>query len=240
MSFSIVLLFYFIVKIVIVLIRHFFPKKKSFPISDKTNYPLFSEKNVAQRALTNEEMDILIRRIKQVIKWTEKLAADFDYNTNDYRKVFRQTNPKVNGLPAFDLNFEYPSWNIDDRDADSYRTLFKQAIAERDEADTIDLSAIDNLGRILTFQIGCTTCDGAPVAESKNYVDIADVPPIDTWICLRSWYYHGHEHCDEVLFCWVPKAFEPVMQGAIDVEILDSYRWLDENDTALYNAIKQG
>jgi hypothetical protein len=28
------------------------------------------------------------------------------------------------------------------------------------------------------------------------------------------------------------------MQQAIDVEILDSYRWLDENDKETYNKIK--
>jgi hypothetical protein len=40
------------------------------------------------------------------------------------------------------------------------------------------------------------------------------------------------------LFCWIPKQFEEVMQAAINVEIFDSYSWLDNNDIQMYDLIK--
>jgi hypothetical protein len=83
-----------------------------------------------------------------------------------------------------------------------------------------------------------STHDGAPIAESKNFVDEADVPPIDTWFYLKRKYSHSEHLCRQSLFCWIPKKFEEVMQQAIDVEILDSYRWFDENNKDIYELIK--
>lgn len=95
------------------------------------------------------------------------------------------------------------------------------------------------LGRILCFQTGITTYDGVPVTESRHFMDESDAPPIDTWFFLKRNYYHDDCKCEQTLFCWIPKAFEGVVQDAIDVEIFDSYRWLDENDPYVYRKINE-
>ncbi|MFT6964750.1 MAG: hypothetical protein ACJAWV_004492 [Flammeovirgaceae bacterium] len=80
-------------------------------------------------------------------------------------------------------------------------------------------------GRIICFIIGLTTRDGAPVAESFGFVDTYDIPPIDTWLMLKEGFLNERE---TVLLCWIPNEAIELMQRAIDVEILGSYYWLDE------------
>jgi len=65
------------------------------------------------------------------------------------------------------------------------------------------------LGKVLRFEIG--------------FVDDSDIPPIDTWFYVTKKY----------LYCWIPTLFLDKMQDAIDVEILNSYEWLEKVDPAL-------
>lgn len=187
---------------------------------------------------SDNEIAGFVKQLKQVIGWTEKLSRDFDFETGFYGTVFRQTNPVINGIPLYSFDGDYATWNLDDYNPNLYETLLAAAIDARDKIEDIDLANIGELGRIICFQTCCTTHDGAPIVESQCFVDEGDVPPVDTWFFLKDNYYHSDYRSDQTLFCWIPKPFEPMMQQAIDVEILDSYSWLDQNDTAMHSLIK--
>lgn len=187
---------------------------------------------------TKEEVETFRNNLWQVIGWTEKLARDFDYEQGQYGLVFRQTNPELNGLKLYHFEGDEATWINDNYSMDNYDNLFQLAINERVEDNDCDLANINDLGRILCFQTCITTHDGASNESSCCFIDLSDVPPIDTWFYLKRDYYHSGARCDQTLFCWIPKAFESKMQDAIDVEMLDSYRWLDENDRDMYWRIK--
>jgi hypothetical protein len=122
-----------------------------------------------------------------------------------------------------------------------YHQILRLAIQARPVAHASAPPDFSARGRILTFETNITTICGAPVAESAGFVDIYDIPPIDTWFYLKNNYVHKSDwkdrECTLSLFCWIPKAYEPFMQSAINVEILESYRWLDENDPELYQKL---
>jgi hypothetical protein len=203
---------------------------------------------------TEKELVDFQNNLLQAITWTDELSRKFDFTDGKYGLVFRQTNPMYNSIPMykfgyqsdeitrlnFDLDFgeDYCSWNNCDYSLDGYDFLLNEALKKRTNNRHVDLTELDKLGRILSFQTCISTHDGAPIFESKNFVDEADVPPIDTWFYLKRNYLHSEYRCDQSLFCWIPKKFEKVMQQAIDVEILDSYIWFDENNKDIYEQIK--
>lgn len=76
-------------------------------------------------------------------------------------------------------------------------------------------------GKIVAHEICASLIDGGCEAVSNGYVDIYDLPPIDTWIYLT---YPG-EMVNPILYCWVPNPFVPTMQHAIDVSITDLFEW---------------
>jgi hypothetical protein len=212
------------------------------------------EGNSSRNIWSENELLDFQNNLLQVITWTDQLSKNFDFTNGKYGLVFRQTNPIINGIPmykfgkqsdeitrldlAFDFGEDYSSWNNWDYSFEGYDFLLGEAIKARTSNRNIDLSELDKLGRIISFQTFVTTHDGAPIVESKNFVDEADVPPIDTWFYLKRNYLHSEHRCDQSLFCWIPKKFEAVMQQAIDVEIVDSYRWFDENNKDIYEQIK--
>lgn len=192
-------------------------------------------------------LELFAARLRQVIQWTAHLAAGFDFARGDYGRVFRQTNPRIDGQPLYHLQ---PAGNWYDgtraRMADrgfsfaGYQAALRTALARRVATLTPPAvpptgAALLRQGRILSFETQLSTYDGAPIVESRGFVDEGDVPPIDTWFYLRE-QMPGFDW--PVLYCWIPDAFEPVMQNAIDVEMLASYHWLDEADPALYEQVK--
>ncbi len=207
-----------------------------------------------QNIWTEDEISIFKQSLSQVINWTEKLSKNFDYENGKFGYIFRKTNPIFKGELLYkygvqsceitslnlkiDFGEDYSSWNNWNYSYKDYDLLLEQALKCREAESDIDLSKLDELGRILCFQTCISTHDGAPIVESKNFVDDGDVPPIDTWFYLKRNYFHSDYNCEQSLFCWIPKKFEKVMQQAIDVEILDSYRWFDENNWDVYEQLK--
>ncbi|MFP5042922.1 hypothetical protein [Parasediminibacterium sp. JCM 36343] len=188
---------------------------------------------------SDKEVSDFRKRLKQVIRWTEKLSTNFDFENGFYGTVFRQTNPIIDGTNLYSFfEGDYASWNLDDNDNILYGQLLEIAINSRDIIDDFNLSNIDNLGRIICFQTCSSGHDGAAIVECKHFVDEGDVPPIDTWFFLNNNYYHNKYCSRQTLFCWIPKKFEEVMQTAINVEVFDSYSWLDNNDIPMYDLIK--
>lgn len=187
---------------------------------------------------TNDELINFTKNLNQVISWTEKLSKNFDFQNGKFGLVFRQTNPVLNGTELYSFDDDYATWKVDDYSFENYEILLNLAIKQRINSEHVDFTKLDDLGRILSFQTCITTHDGAPIVESRNFVDEGDVPPIDTWFYLKRNYFHSEYLCEQSLFSWIPKNFEAVVQQAINVEILDSYRWFDENNKDIYEQIK--
>lgn len=199
-----------------------------------------SEDNTGRNNWKESELSDFRHNLEQVIAWTDELSTNFDFADGEYGLVFRKTNPEFDNKKLYAFDGDYATWTIDDYSFENYDLLLNLALKQRPKTKPIDLKQIDNLGRILSFQTCVTTHDGAPIAESRCFLDEGDVPPIDTWFYLKRNYFHSDYDCDQTLFCWIPKRFEAVMQQGIDVEILDSYRWFDENDNSIYRRIKNG
>jgi len=147
----------------------------------------------------------------------------FDFRNGNYGTVFRQFNPVVNGEPLFTIEVDYTTWNRDVYELEYLKQALQQALEQRDSQSSkerLDYSDFQRLGRILYFENQVTTHDGTAIVHSDCFVDESDVPPIDTWL------YFDAEKGN--LFCWIPRELERVMQKAIDVEMLDSYHWLDK------------
>lgn len=193
--------------------------------------------------------ELFTARLRQVIQWTEHLAAGFDFAHGDYGLVFRQTNPLIDGQPLYHLQ---PAGNwyagtrasmaVADRcfSFAGYQAALRAALARRvaelkPPAAPPDMAALLGQGRILGFETQLSTYDGAPIVESQGFVDEGDVPPIDTWFYLRE-QVPGFEF--PILYCWIPQGFEALMEHTRAIEILDSYHWLDEADPALYARVQ--
>ncbi|GAB3826067.1 hypothetical protein [Hymenobacter jeollabukensis] len=187
-------------------------------------------------------LELFTARLRQVIPRTERLAAGFDFERGDYGRVFRQTNPLIDGQPLYRLEpaddwYEGTCASMDGRcfSAAGYQEVLRAALAHREEPRArLGGAGLLDRGRILGFETQLSTYDGAPIVESRGLVDEEDAPPIDTWFYLRE---HVPGHQFPVLYCWIPKPFEPVMQQTIDVEIMGSYHWLDEADPELYDQV---
>ena len=136
-------------------------------------------------------------RLRQAIQWTGRLAAGFDFDHGDYGRVFRQTNPSIDGQPLYQLEpagdwyAGTRAW-ISNRDLSvaGYQEALRAVLARRvatlpAPAAPLDGAALLRQGRVLGFETQLSTFDGAPIVESRGLVDEGDVPPIDTWFYLR-------------------------------------------------------
>lgn len=172
--------------------------------------------------------DSFFLQLKQAIAWTEDLLRKASRkNPPDPVKIFRQTDPVYDGkiMHRFlEGHGNYVEFNVQYFD---YQIPLEQALRAR-QAQDLNIPNAHLLGRVLEFDIDVTTSDGAPTAESMGFVDNQDIPPIDTW------FYLTQSH----LYCWIPNICIPIMQSAIDVEILDSYRWIQESNPTLQKKIE--
>ncbi len=160
----------------------------------------------------------------KTVCWTEKIIAGIsDLSDIDYSRVLRSTNPMIEGRPFYSYasenrhEFAKTPWRGFD-----YKDVLNDAMALRSDME-LTTQEVSGMGKILVFIIEVSTEDGAPVIESAGFVDESDIPPIDTWFYVTK----------EYLYCWIPTLFMEKMQSAIDVEILDSYAWLEIVDPSL-------
>ena len=166
--------------------------------------------------------------LQKTINWTEDVFKKTETNSKiDYSLVLRSTNPIYKGKPFYtfrDLSYLSNAASPPELRF-NYKSVLEDIMRSRDNMSKTNIE-LNDLGKILTFQIDITTLDGAPCAES-GFVDEADIPPIDTWFYITKKY----------LYCWIPTMFIPKMQDAIDVEILESYSWLETSNPNLNQKI---
>jgi hypothetical protein len=157
------------------------------------------------------------------INWTEKIVNTIeDKSQINYSTILRVTNPDYKGKPFYRYEDTWSGFAATPELSFDYLSVLQKALAVRTDK-SFPFNDINQLGQILEFDIDLTTHDGAPCAESDGFVDESDIPPIDTWFYLTK----------TKLYCWIPNLFVEKMQGAIDVEIFDSYRWIKDSNPFL-------
>jgi hypothetical protein len=195
-----------------------------------TSPQLIYQKNPYTEGFKIEGNEVLIckKQLDKVQIHTKSiLDKSNEKELKEYHKILRKTNPIYKGTPLYvfsgenevDLTFDllYPA---------DYKAILNEIFLSYDTNPSSTVPLADT-GKILGFTIGLSTIDGAPIAESKGFVDYYDIPPIDSWFYLK----------DETLFCWIPNEYLEIMQGAIDVEIFDAYFWLADVNEELNNQL---
>ena len=180
-----------------------------------------SEVNYNEDGYFPDQFDYNLNR---TIAWTQKIVEGIsDPSAINYTKVLRTVNPRYEGKPFY--TFDSGDITPTVRDFNYAPVLFYILSIRKEKINS--KQHINSLGKILRFEINISTVDGAPTANSEGFVDLLDIPPIDTWFYVSKKY----------LYCWIPTLFIRKMQDAIEVEILDSYAWLEDIDPALNNKI---
>jgi hypothetical protein len=176
----------------------------------------------------NSFSDDFYSNLVVTINWTEKIVNNIENLSQiNFSTILRLTNPNYEGKPFYNytgvyIDGTYCNLASTPEICFNYLSVLNEALVVRAE-NTFAINDITQFGRILEFDIDLTTHDGAPCAESEGFVDESDIPPIDTWFYLTK----------TKLYCWIPNLFIEKMQGAIDVEIFDSYRWIKDSNPSL-------
>jgi hypothetical protein len=168
--------------------------------------------------------DDFYSNLAKTIIFTENIISGIeDVSKVNYTTILRHVNPTYEGKPFYTF-VDTPYGYVADAVSHpfNYNFILGEALGVRNETGLPE-GDFKKMGRILKFESEATTYDGAAVAES-GFVDNGDCPPIDTWFYVTKRY----------LYCWIPTMFLEQMQNAIEVEPLDSYRWLDESDPFFY------
>ncbi|WP_212005010.1 hypothetical protein [Chitinophaga sp. HK235] len=212
-----------IVTILVVLWRHFYTPSGDNALVTPTPQPAMEWKPFVREhpPLGEKQQAVFIRQLLEVAAWTAQLAKDFDYEQGDYCKVFRQTIPQINGIPAFYFNDKFVGWNIEPNKV-NIGGLLADAMAARQVKELPSLQEALDRGKVVAIETNNSLLDGGSEWESMGYVDSWDLPPIDTWF-----YLSGNGYNNYILYCWVPAAFETIMQRAEEAEIIDNYDWPD-------------
>ncbi|NML40125.1 hypothetical protein HHL17_23200 [Chitinophaga sp. G-6-1-13] len=169
------------------------------------------------------QQDVFLLRLQQVVTWTELLMKDVSRDGWGNRTIFRKTNPFIDGVRAFQLQEEGVIWSRDIWDEDFILRVLVEVLPARESVQPASWEDIIQKGRIVAHETCTTVVDGASEEQSGWYVDLYDLPPVDTWIYLTPQTRTAYP----TLYCWVPTIFEEAMQTAMDVHVLDSYEWVD-------------
>lgn len=165
-------------------------------------------------------------QLEKTVAWTEGIILDWDPDVQmDYAHVLRTPSLEYNDAPFY--HFATGTFAVEPPDIPfNYQAVLNGVLPFR-EVMAFDCKASE-LGRVLEFQIDISTRDGAPEVQSEGFVDGSDIPPIDTWFYVTKTY----------LYCWIPRLFISKTQEAMDVEILDSYRWIKDSRPELQQRIE--
>lgn len=200
-------------------ITDLFSEKKSAPVPEikSTDYSgLYNRDNF----FPGEFYSNLIR----TINWTEKIMAGIDDTSLiNYATILRSVNPVYEGTPFYRYEDNHPDFPKTPAIPFNYAALLKEALAYKKD-DFVYFKNMHESGQILEFEIDVTTHDGAPCTVTDGFIDESDIPPIDTWFYITT----------TKLYCWIPNFFVNKIQDAMEVEILNSYKWIKDSKPVLY------
>lgn len=156
------------------------------------------------------------------INFTEEIIRNLnDRDQINYELALRTTNPEDNRSDFYYYD-QHGHFTVKADIEFNYLEVLERALELRRDR-IIRHSAIFSLGQILEFDIDVTELDGAASSVSEGFTDMADIPPIDTWFFLTK----------TKLYCWIPSLFIEKMQNALDVSVMDAYRWLKDSNPLL-------
>jgi len=184
-----------------------------------------------QSNLIHDFIEEISSNLYLTIRWTEHLQHNYPEAGYLHSKIFRHSNPDYKGGPFYSYDHNgFPIITINDYF--DYHEVFAKALLKRNNIEhNIQLENPNDFGKILLFETEVTTNDGVTTFNTNGFIDDWDVPPIDCWFFLARSYWCSTGNL--ALFSWIPKAYIPIMQEGIDVEILGSYAWLQDVDQDL-------
>lgn len=211
-----------VVMILVVLWRHFFPSgvepQEPFSVPEPLSVPEPPRSLV--RPVYQQQF---FKRLSEIVAWTALLMKEETSGQWNNRTLFRKTNPLIDGVPAFRLEEGGVTWNVDICNADKVLSVLFNALLSRPQVSPATWQEMKTMGKIIAHEIQTTVADGGSEAASDGYVDVYDLPPVDTWI----WLSGGPDGSNPILYCWVPNPFVAAMQGAMDVSCMANYEWTD-------------
>jgi hypothetical protein len=195
--------------------------KKLLDRSYKEELSIMPRDNEEHAYLMQSAQDnVFYDNLQQTIAWTEYIISRIeDPASINYGTVLRTINPQYEGKPFYEFGHEGDGIAATPEIPFNYSEVLDTALRIRPHT-VLPQKHIASMGKILKFEIDVTTHDGAPCFETGGFIDGSDIPPMDTWFYISTKY----------LYCWIPAPFIYQMQHAIDVEILGSYSWLEEED----------
>jgi hypothetical protein len=87
-----------------------------------------------------------------------------------------------------------------------------------------DLDGVEKIkGKILIADFDETVVDGASEACSEGFIDVYDLPPIDTWF-----YLNRNASGWRRIYAWIPAQFTHLVDEAIAVNCVEILNWFEE------------
>ncbi|NML40124.1 hypothetical protein HHL17_23195 [Chitinophaga sp. G-6-1-13] len=206
--------------IVVVLWRLFF--KRVTPADDIPPAPM-PVYTPTRSLIQPVDQELFLAQLKQVVTAIELLMKDTPDGRWDYRAMFRRSS-NIDNPPAFLPERGVIYWELDIfHEPEEIRLALAAVVKGRTGVSPASWEDILQKGKIVAHEIDKTLIDGGCEVVSNGYVDVYDLPPIDTWIYLTS----PEGKVDPILYCWVPNQFVKTMQDVIDVSIADLFEWTD-------------
>jgi hypothetical protein len=115
-----------------------------------------------------------------------------------------------------------PSQSLGEVCSDEERQLSVRSVIDR-RAELIQAQKLDDIrlaglagGRLLLYSPEENVADGASQDASREFFDVYDAPPWDTWV----------GYSNRTLLSWVPAQLVDLVQAGIDANPVESIRWL--------------
>jgi hypothetical protein len=118
-----------------------------------------------------------------------------------------------------------PHRKVDLRIIELVPEMFLKQLEHKNTVVTWEKSAKDFEGRIIVIDYEAAVIDGVSESESDGFIDLYDLPPIDTWFYMTK---NNEDRVD--LYAWVPNYFVPLVEGAIAVNCLDLISWVNPKE----------
>jgi hypothetical protein len=154
------------------------------------------------------------------IRATEKNEAE----------VLRSINPLIDGAPLFAFEKQldgvvYAKWNIAPLLSTRQHLIEKVFDKQAEVKASIEVASdVIFEGRIVCCDVGHTVTDGASETVSNGFIDVYDMPPIDTW------FYVADSPAGSTLYSWIPRPFVSLVNDAIAANPLDILHWAETEE----------
>jgi len=149
--------------------------------------------------------------------------------------ALRSFNPMYGSQPLFQYEtielstkFLHANWQFDpieSKNIESFSQLYQQQLEHKRQYLINTSFEGPFIGRILIAHIDETLLDGASEDVSNGFIDMFDIPPIDSWFYLEN----NPKHLDRrILYAWIPEQFVEATQVAIDVNCVECFNWMEK------------